>query len=250
MRAKPAGAGAGQALTLLLPCCLAAAVGAAIPGTGDRGLVVLAGLIGVATLVVLARLTLTRRSVGPGAPEAPEPAGTAGTAGTADERQDQADEARPVGGAAWWLFGAGMLSIGLPALRVGAVTLSDLCFLASVGAAVPAALRARAERAERAGRGGRTLPGPLVAAAIAFAIGGLVASAIADDAAGSAAVVVRVLFLFVVWFWLAATLLTTRERVLAALRLWRRRPPSPGPPPPSRPCSATSCPAARSAGAA
>ena len=94
MRAKPAGAGAGQALTLLLPCCLAAAVAGTRDGGADRGLVVLAGLIGVATLVVLARLTLTRRSVGPGAPEAPEPAGTAGTAGTADERQDQADEAR------------------------------------------------------------------------------------------------------------------------------------------------------------
>lgn len=112
------------------------------------------------------------------------------------------------------LFYLGLVFLALLVFRpVASVTISDLFFLASLGATC-AYLVAR--------RSSVPYPvSPLILFGIAlFALGGLASSFAAQEPTQSVAVILRLVYLTVVWFWLASILLASAKHVRTALVLW------------------------------
>ncbi len=111
-----------------------------------------------------------------------------------------------------YYLGAG--TIGLLTVRPALVfTVSDWLFLLALGMTTLTLVRGRRVV-------GIGLP-PLVLAGVGlFSIGGLVSSFGAASPLGSAAVVVRVLYLTIPWFWLGTVLLRTEAQVQRAITAW------------------------------
>jgi|tagenome__1003787_1003787.scaffolds.fasta_scaffold20988995_2 O-antigen ligase len=108
----------------------------------------------------------------------------------------------------------GAATIGLLTIRPALLfTLSDWLFLIALGITVLAILR-------RGDGVGVDLPPLLLAGAALFAIGGLVSSVHAVSPLGSAAIVVRMLYLTIPWFWLGTVLLRTPRQVRYAVTAW------------------------------
>lgn len=108
----------------------------------------------------------------------------------------------------------GAATMGLLTIRPAlSFTLSDWLFLLSFGLTALVILQARKVV-------GLDLP-PLVFGGVAlFAVGGFVSSVHAFSPLGSAAVVVRVLYLTIPWFWLGTVLLRTPAHVQLAVTAW------------------------------
>ena len=108
----------------------------------------------------------------------------------------------------------GAATMGLLTIRPAlSFTLSDWLFLLSFGLTALVILQARKVV-------GLDLP-PLVVGGVAlFAVGGFVSSVHAVSPLGSAAVVVRVLYLTIPWFWLGTVLLRTPAHVQLAVTAW------------------------------
>ena len=108
-------------------------------------------------------------------------------------------------------FYVGMLTIGLPAFRIGWATVSDLLFLA--------ALLLSLTRPWRHSRP-PPLPGLLIAGAIIYALGALLATSTTPTPLESLAVAARFMYLLLAWFWLASTVLSNVRKLERAVILW------------------------------
>jgi O-antigen ligase len=112
------------------------------------------------------------------------------------------------------LFYVGILFVGQLTLRPAfGLTLSDWLFLASLGTTV--AVLAVSRRSLWA-----PLPGLVVIGAVLFSIGAVVSSYTADDWVASLAVLIRFVYLTLLWFWLAMILLRSVRHVAIAVVLW------------------------------
>jgi O-antigen ligase len=112
------------------------------------------------------------------------------------------------------VFYAGAGLIGLLTVRPAmAFTISDWIFFACLALTTLALLTSSAYRDYR-------VPAILTIGVGIFAVGGFVSSFGAVQASASVSVIARVLYLTLVWFWLATTLLRTRRHVENALILW------------------------------
>lgn len=120
-----------------------------------------------------------------------------------------------------WLLGCartvyylGAATIGLLTIRPAlSFTLSDWLFLVAIGITILALVRGRKVV-------GVDLPRLVIVGAALFAVGGLISSFNAISPLGSAAVVVRVLYLTLPWFWVGIVLLRTPSRVQLAVTAW------------------------------
>jgi O-antigen ligase len=185
-----------SASSRLLLVAVAASTGILIarsPWQVSAALVVLCAFVGA---LVLARVVLA---------EAPGAAEDFVEAGVQADRQLRPPRLVFYGGAAL----IGLLTIR-PAL---AFTISDWIFFACLGLTTLALLTSPQYRDYR-------VPATLTIGVGIFAVGALISSFGAVIASESVAVVVRVLYLTLVWFWLATTLLRTRRHVENALILW------------------------------
>ena len=112
------------------------------------------------------------------------------------------------------LYYAGILLLGIITLRVGGqVTYSDTLFLFSFLLVCAALVVVR-------GRVPVGIPALLLLGICIFSLGGIVSTFEAYEPIKSGAVVVRLIFLTVFWFWLGILLLNRRERVQRATTLW------------------------------
>ena len=112
------------------------------------------------------------------------------------------------------VFYAGAGLIGLLTVRPAlAFTVSDWIFFGCLGLTTLALLTSPAYRDYR-------VPAILSIGVGIFAFGGFISSFGAVQASESVAVIARVIYLTLVWFWLATTLLRTRKHVENALILW------------------------------
>ena len=112
------------------------------------------------------------------------------------------------------LFYAGVLFVAVLTLRAGGqVTFSDAFFLFSLAFVCAEVLVAR--RPFPFG-----IPTLLVVGIGLFSVGGLVSTFGAEVPFKSAAVVARLVFLTIFWFWGAVVVLDSRERVQKAVTLW------------------------------
>ena len=113
-----------------------------------------------------------------------------------------------------WLYYFGLLILGLLTARVGGqVTYSDVLFLFSF-------LLACAELAVVRRRVPMTLPFLLLVGMAIFSFGGLLSTFNSYAPLSSTAVIARLIFLTVFWFWLATIVLKRREHVITALSFW------------------------------
>jgi O-antigen ligase len=110
-----------------------------------------------------------------------------------------------------WLFYMGMLSIGLPALRIGWATLSDLLFFL----ALLLRLIRSGSHTESA-----PLPSLLVAGTTIYTLGALIATSASSRPLESLAVLARFVYILLVWFWLASTVLSNARKLERAAVLW------------------------------
>ncbi len=112
------------------------------------------------------------------------------------------------------LFYAGAATIGFLTVRPAAdLTLSDWFFFLSLGVAGLVVLLDRF-------RTDYWVPKVITIGVGIFAVGGLVSSFGALDGSASVAIVIRLLYLTLIWFWLAAVVLETREHVENAILFW------------------------------
>lgn len=112
------------------------------------------------------------------------------------------------------LYLLGVLFVGELAFRPGgAGTLSDIFFLAALAWTV-------AELALRRGRMPFDIPRPLLLALLVFLIGGVASATASRAPVQSLAVLVRVAYITVVWFWLGMILLEKPEHLRLAVVLW------------------------------
>jgi O-antigen ligase len=112
------------------------------------------------------------------------------------------------------LFYLGVLFVGQLTVRPAfGLTLSDWFFLAALGATL--AILAASRRPLWA-----PLPSLVVVGALLFSAGGVLSSYAAADWTASLAVLVRFVYLTLVWFWLAMMLLRSVRQVAIALSLW------------------------------
>ncbi|MFO7592194.1 MAG: O-antigen ligase family protein [Acidimicrobiia bacterium] len=111
-----------------------------------------------------------------------------------------------------YYIGAG--SIGLLTIRPAmGFAVSDWIFLTSLGLAVTVVLMRRIAIPF-------LVPRAIVLGVVVFAIGGLISSLEAVSPNASAMVVIRMLYLTLVWFWLGTMVLQTRAHVHIALAAW------------------------------
>jgi O-antigen/teichoic acid export membrane protein/O-antigen ligase len=111
------------------------------------------------------------------------------------------------------LYYAGVLTIAVLTLRPAlGLTLSDWFFFASLGAACLQVLRQR--------RIDQPLPVALVVGMFLYAAGGLLSSFPAASPVQSVAIVIRMIYLTVAWFWLGAIVLQTPRQIRTAVLLW------------------------------
>lgn len=108
----------------------------------------------------------------------------------------------------------GAVTIGLLTVRPAlGFTLSDWIFLASLALVVLALLtRGLAPKFE--------VPSLVAVGVVIFAVGGLISSAHAVEPSASGLVIVRMLYLTLVWFWLGTLVLETRGHVRTAMGAW------------------------------
>ena len=112
------------------------------------------------------------------------------------------------------LYYGGVLLLGLITLRAaGQVTLSDLFFLASF-------LLACAEFVVLRRRVPVKLPFLLLIGVALFSLGGLLSSFESYQTLKSIAVIARLVFLTVFWFWLGTVVLRRQEHITMAIRCW------------------------------
>ena len=112
------------------------------------------------------------------------------------------------------LYYLGLVFLSLLTFRVeGQVTYSDVLFLFSFVFACTELVVARR-------RVPMMLPFLLLIGMALFSLGGLLSTFYAEEAFKSTAVVVRLIFLTVFWFWLGTIVLNTREHVTKAVTLW------------------------------
>lgn len=111
------------------------------------------------------------------------------------------------------LYLLGAAAIGLDSVRAAGFTASDWLFVAALGITALAVLRA-----------GKVVPldlPPLVLVGVAlFAVGGLVSSFHAARPLASAAVVARVIYITIPWFWIGTVLLRTKAQIEWAVTAW------------------------------
>jgi O-antigen/teichoic acid export membrane protein/O-antigen ligase len=112
------------------------------------------------------------------------------------------------------LFYAGVLLVAVLTLRVGGqLTVSDAFFFLALAFVTAEVLVSR--RAVPMG-----IPPLLLLGIGLFSVGGLLSTFGAEAPIKSAAVVARLVFLTVFWFWVAAVVLDRRERVQKAITFW------------------------------
>ena len=112
------------------------------------------------------------------------------------------------------LFYAGAATIGFLTVRPAAgLTLSDWFFFLALGLAGLMVLLDRL-------RSDYYVPRAITIGVGIFAVGGLVSSFGALDGSSSVAIVIRLLYLTLVWFWLGTMVLETRRHVENAVLLW------------------------------
>lgn len=113
-----------------------------------------------------------------------------------------------------YLFYLGAGTIGLLTVRpAAALTLSDWIFFACLGVTTVVLLTARSDR-------DYLVPATVTVGVGLFAAGGLVSSFGAIATIQSLSIVARLVYLTVVWFWLATVVLETREHVRNAAIAW------------------------------
>jgi O-antigen ligase len=174
---------------------MAGALVAAVPWQASVALVVAAGVVGV---LVFARLFLR---AAPGTEESAERR-------LIEEREDARLRAPR------YLFYLGAGTMGLLTVRPAlALTLSDWIFFACLGLTCAALLVSRTDR-------DYLVPVTITVGVGLFAAGGLLSSFGAVAAQQSVSIVARLVYLTVVWFWLATILLQTREHVRNAAIAW------------------------------
>jgi O-antigen/teichoic acid export membrane protein/O-antigen ligase len=112
------------------------------------------------------------------------------------------------------LFYAGVLFVAILTLRVGGqLTFSDALFFFSLAFVTAEIMITR--RAVPVG-----IPALLLVGIGLFCVGGLLSTFGAEEPIKSAAVVARLIFLTVFWFWVAVVVLDRRTRVQKAVTLW------------------------------
>ena len=112
------------------------------------------------------------------------------------------------------LYYIGVLLLGFLVLRAGGqVTFSDLIFLASFGLA-------SAEFVILRRRVPMTLPFVLLVGVGLFTLGGLLSTFESYEPLKSMAVIVRLVFLMVVWFWLGTVVLRKQAHITRAIGFW------------------------------
>jgi O-antigen/teichoic acid export membrane protein/O-antigen ligase len=190
---RVAGMAAATALFLAADAAAVAAVlWSALVGLALIGLLA-AGLVAMAL----------RNRIGPVGGRTPVPEG--------DPPEDEPDDGLGPARLAYYL---GLFLVGFIVLRPGAgITGSDLLFLGALGLAALTLIY-------------RRLPAPVYSGAVMvlgvaiFAGGGLVSSFGAPSPLESVTVVIRVVYLTVIWFWLGALLLRTRRHLRVAIACW------------------------------
>ena len=112
------------------------------------------------------------------------------------------------------LYLLGVLFVGTLAIRpMAGVTLSDLFFLAALGWTAM-------ELALRKGRMHFDIAPALIIGLLLFAIGGVLSSSLSGHPVESIAVVIRLAYITIVWFWLATVVLETARHLYLALVAW------------------------------
>lgn len=112
------------------------------------------------------------------------------------------------------LYYVGLVFLALLTFRAaGQVTYSDVLFLLSFGLACTELVVARR-------RVPMLVPFLLLLGMALFSLGGLLSTFYAYEALKSTAIVVRLIFLTVFWFWLGTVVLNSREHVTKALTFW------------------------------
>jgi O-antigen ligase len=197
----PAARRVGSGSAVAAVCLLAGSAVALLPFHAVVVLLVLG--VGVIALL-LARSLLARHS---GTLE--DPPESSHPPGEIDEAVPSADFRFPR-----LLYYLGLISLGQLTVRpVFPITLSDWFFLASLMIMI-VQLVVRRVRAPYS-------TSPLLLWGVSlFAIGGLLSTFESQAPNESIAVIVRVVYLTVVWFWLGSTVLQRREHVKTALTLW------------------------------
>jgi O-antigen ligase len=112
------------------------------------------------------------------------------------------------------VFYAGAATMGLLTVRPAlAFTASDWIFLACFGLTCLALFTSRADR-------DYLIPALITVGVGLFAVGGFLSSFGAVAPLGSVSIIARLLYLTIVWFWLATVLLETRRHVEVATMAW------------------------------
>jgi O-antigen/teichoic acid export membrane protein/O-antigen ligase len=190
----------GLAIATAVVCGLAVAV---LPG---RAALLLVGLVAAVCLFALGRSAFSRWS-----------SSFFGSAlrTYAAEPVEEAEELQEDGMRfGRFLFYAGVLLVAILTLRVGGqLTYSDAFFFLALAFVVAEVLVSR--RPVPVG-----IPPLLLVGMGLFSVGGLLSTFGAEAPIKSAAVVARLIFLTVFWFWVAAVVLDRRERVQKAITLW------------------------------
>jgi O-antigen/teichoic acid export membrane protein len=187
-----------------------ALVSAAGAGVGVAVLPPLASIAVIVALVGALSFAFGRAALAFGLPRTPQlersaPAQT--LAVTSDESSDAFHLPR-------LLYYVGVVLLGLLTLRVGGqVTFSDTLFLLSF-------LLACAELVLVRRRVPIGIPALLLVGIAVFSLGGIVSTFESYEPIKSGAVVVRLIFLTVFWFWLGVVVLERREQVRRATALW------------------------------
>jgi O-antigen ligase len=110
------------------------------------------------------------------------------------------------------LFFAGCLLVGQLSLRyVAGLTVSEAMFIAAVGVCAFAGVR---------GRPIASLPMPMIAAVAIFVVGGAISSLDAQSPPSSAFQLFHAIYVFLLWPWAGAMVLSNRRHVAIALTLW------------------------------
>lgn len=193
-------------LSALLVGALAVLAGI-VPGALPVTLVAsLAGAGGLLLAALMVRHGLARRAL-------PADAAARGVPDAGDHEPDvtaavpEAPELR----LARKLFYGGCLLVGFQSYRYGGLTLSESLFIAALACCAVCILR-----------GGelRGLPGPLIAAALVFAVGAGISSVDAQSPTSSAYQLVHGLYVLLLWPAVGALVLRTRRQVVTAVTLW------------------------------